>query len=65
MLLLLHDSKIIQRYVNASKRRLKNLKSILWSDYESNKDIQKRKKDGPYHPFLPNQTYFYEKNLKC
>jgi len=22
-----------------------------------------KKKDGPNHPFLPNQTYFYEKNL--
>lgn len=25
--------------------------------------IIKNKKDGPNHPFLPNLTYFYEKNL--
>lgn len=26
-------------------------------------NANKNKKDGPNHPFLPNLTYFYEKNL--
>ena len=25
--------------------------------------LQHKKKDGPNHPFLPNLTYSYEKNL--
>ncbi len=31
----------------------------------SNVNIGHKKKDGLYHPFLPNQTYFYEKKLMC
>ncbi len=42
-----------------------NLTSLPRTQNESGIEMRAKKKDGPNHPFQPNLTYFYEKNLMC